>query len=441
MVYEYKKSEINCVFWFPDYPEKIDGYYSISENGELRVLLIDGRDILKERFKSYKASDDIILEDVILGERKDWTYFGGELLRIKDKPSKLTLIKNSITRRKDYSWIYEVIPYVVIDGAHFNSLEEITFNELSIKYDYLPDWIESRQDVEAEIEDATVSLVFDGKEAYIKVKFNSEKSLKECLEIEDSIGQFLNFVSACDFGLLEFKGKSSKGEVDIIKQFTVGYLPRAEFIFTFKDIQNDFGKFLSKWMELRKESKRKDEPSKIEIITNIHISLDSPRHNEVENIYTDFLICVFALEAYHSIRFEISMFKKDEKDVWNSLKSEFKEIIDKHKHSFSEEGIENSLKNKIKYLEEKSLRQKLKKDILENFLGIEVGKKILLEKDVEKDVKEAIKNFVGETVGYRNKLVHELDIPPIEKLTELIPKLKAILKACILKDLGLSIYH
>lgn len=218
----------------------------------------------------------------------------------------------------------------LIDGTHFNSLEEITFNELSIKYDYLPDWVESCQDIEAEIEDATVSLVFDGKEAYIKVKFNSEKSLKECLEIEDSIGQFLSFVSACDFRLLEFKGKSSKGEVDIIRQFHFNlwyHLSRAEFIFTFKDIQNDFGKFLSKWMELRKESKGKDEPSKIEIITNIHISLDSPRHNEVENIYTDFLICVSALETYHSIRFETSMFKKeDEKNVWNSLKSEFEEM-------------------------------------------------------------------------------------------------------------------
>jgi len=210
MIYEYVKFETNGEFWFPDFPEKMDGYYSISKNGELKVLLIDNKNVLEKKFKDNK--DAIFKEDVILGERKDWIY-GRELLRIKDKPSKLTLIKNSITRRKDYSWIYELIPYVAIDGAHFNSLEEITFNELSIKYDYLPDWIESRQDVEAEIEDATVSLVFDGEEAYIKAKFNSEKSLKECLEIEDSIGQFLNFVSACDFGLLEFKGKSSKGEV------------------------------------------------------------------------------------------------------------------------------------------------------------------------------------------------------------------------------------
>jgi len=248
------------------------------------------------------------------------------------------------------------------------------------------------------------------------------------------------------------KANQAKEKYDIIKQFHFNlwyHLSRAEFIFTFKDIQNDFGKFLRKWIELRKksekrkESKGKDEPSKIEIITNIHISLDSPRHNEVENIYTDFLICVFALEAYHSTRFETSMFKKeDEKNVWNSLKSEFEEIIDKHKYSFSEESIENSLKNKIKYLEEKSLRQKLKKDILENFLGIEVGKKILLEKDVEKydekDVKETIKNFVDETVDYRNGLAHELKIPPAEKLAKLIPKLKTILKACILKDLGFS---
>jgi len=35
-------------------------------------------------------------------------------------------------------------------------------------------------------------------------------------------------------------------------------------------------------------------------------------------------------------------------------------------------------------------------------------------------------------------MAHNLEFPPIEKVSKLIPKLKTILKACILKDLGFS---
>lgn len=73
MEYEY---ETNGVFWFPDFPEKIDGYYSISEDGKLNVLLIDDKSVSKK--------DDY--KDVILG-----------VLKSGESDKKITLVDNIIT--------------------------------------------------------------------------------------------------------------------------------------------------------------------------------------------------------------------------------------------------------------------------------------------------------------------------------------------------------
>lgn len=414
MEYEY---ETNGVFWFPDFPEKIDGYYSISEDGKLNVLLIDDKSVSKK--------DDY--KDVILG-----------VLKSGESDKKITLVDNIITTdgiKIVENRIYikkKVLPYLSIEGLHFNSLEEINFNELSMKYTSLPYWAEGvdRQNVETEIEDAKISLVFEDENPYFKVEFNSKKSLKECLEIEENIRRFLSFVSACDFRLSKFKGKSSKGEVEIIvPHIMYSCKDRSVFMFTLKDLKNNFSEILNKWFKLRK--------TKIKTIIDVHIASD---HFQDVPVQYSFLVHVFALESYHheSGKFKETMFEDDEEE-WESLKNCILDCIknnikDVNKEVNKEEKVNKEkvkvLNGRVEYIHNKSLKQKLN-DIL-RFLGDDFVNDFIGKNENE------INDFIKNTGNFRNDMVHWLESPPIEKVSKLIPKLKAILKACILKDLGFS---
>ena len=135
--------EINGEFWFPEEEHyKFEGTFILSDSSP-KILLVDKDNILESKF-SKKGVYDVIQKDVILG-RLNWIYFEGEKLPFN---SNATLIANYLARnhyleyRVNYEYkIYEIIPYVIIFGAHFDALNEIKFNNLLLTYDILPEWI------------------------------------------------------------------------------------------------------------------------------------------------------------------------------------------------------------------------------------------------------------------------------------------------------------
>ncbi len=251
-------------------------------------------------------------------------------------------------------------------------------------------------------------------EPIIAIHFN------DYLEIINHLQDFFSFAVGRAVYPLKIQGTTRKDdprkfEIDInyrtnsVIPSTIKY-PRDMF-FTLKDIHGSFEESLNNWFKKSEQ---------LEIIRELYFSTIYTQGLPLELLFLNY---IRALELYH---------RRILKGSYLSIE-EYEPIMEKIVNSIS--GVnrdhKDSLKNRIKYGYEFSLRTRLKKifEINENLFGLAFTDK---------------NTFIEDVVVTRNYYTHydENDkkraLTETDELYELTLKLKFILEACILVELGIS---
>jgi hypothetical protein len=353
----------------------------------------------------------------------------------------------------------------VFVGAHFQKPEHIKFKALQVHYLYLDEWVNiSGFDIEyssdkhdvvikykvpepirvAVGDDYRISIwiqsIYPGismvqKEARIKQKTHiviepsEEKSFDEYWNIMYRIRNFLSL------GVMErVYPLEIKGETEVNKQMIEGSeayyplveifyqspdIPRApktiypyEMLFTFESISDRFESFLRNWFE-RMEL--------LEPVYNLYFAtLYNPR------IYLEhkFLSLTQIVEPFHQHVYGGGYLSdEDYKETYDALVNVIPDWIEK--------DFRESLKTKLKYGNEFSLRKRLR-DICNEYW--EILSKFIDNKDA----------FIDWVVDTRNYLVHhdedlkERTASPRD-LFRLNQKLRLIVEICLLTELGFTL--
>lgn len=339
----------------------------------------------------------------------------------------------------------------VFVGTHFQKSEDIKFRKLSIRYSYLDEWVNiSGFDIRYPDEKEVVikykqpkpiqanigkgyKILIDfqptypihsvvqkeasiKQRAYIRIEYPVEKSLNKYWNIIYHIQNFLSL------GITEpAYPLAITGITEANKQVEIYYyspeisktpkiLYSRNMLFTFKDISDKFEIFLRNWFE------------KATTLGPVYDLYFGTLYNPRMYLQHRFLSLIQALEAYHRRKFE-GKYLSD---------NDYAQIYEKFKKFINELSIDSSfkesLKNKLNYGNEYSLRKRLK-DLFEEYK--EVINDFIKNKDV----------FINKIVDTRNYLTHydkNLRKKAVnkEQLYHVTQQLKIIIMICLLSELG-----
>ncbi len=340
-------------------------------------------------------------------------------------------------------------------GQHFQKEEDIQFERLDIIYSDLDYWVgctglkerfgkDSRDyntfqweyeyppEVRVDVNSIQMAINFGIKRkftpfklifkqyTFIRIEPTGTIHFNDYLEIINHLQDFLSLAVGRAVYPLKIQGKTRKDdprefEIDInyrtdpvISSNTKN--PRDMF-FTLKDIHGSFEESLNNWFKKSEQ---------LEIIRDLYFSTIYTQGLPLEIIFLNY---IRALELYH---------RRVLKGSYLSIE-EYEPIKEKIINSIT--GVsrdhKNSLKNRIKYGYEFSLRTRLKRifDINENLFGLVFNDK---------------NTFIEDIVVTRNYYTHydesdkERALTKTDELYELTLKLKFILETCILIELGIS---
>ena len=433
--------KIQGKWWLPDNPElKIYGilkiYYDIFSELELFGSLEDK-----------KISAIFIEPKLILGQ--------------SIKGEEITLCKCLQYISENDRSLFHVNSVFI--GAHFINEDQIRFKKISVEYLYLGDWFWQGNDFE--IEDfpneeihisykpnssIQVDLSNIGLDYKIQIKtgiegnayFGSRSKIKyEQKTFVEITTTNLNMRSFNDFNeiiilLQDFFSFGImkpaypifiRGETDSVKKnqncktysslVEIYYLMRGipnlneklnifHMLFCFKDISNKLELVLKKWFE-RKNS--------LSAVFQLYFaSMYSP------SLYLEyeFLSLVQAIEAYCRIRYMGKYVSDGEYEI--IFDKIFKSVVKNTKN-----GLQSSLRNRLKYGNELSLKTRICRIFKED---IEITKLFIRDKE----------NFIDKVVNTRNYLIHqdeslkELSFK-VEELFSVNIKLKIMIEKCLLK--------
>ena len=441
MVKMNEKIEYMGLWWLPNKPEKqISGILKFDpENGGALNLM-----------GSFKKVEDIrnsTKYEVILGITSEGKY----VTLNKCLETKSTLRSSGIHTISFY------IDKIFI-GFHFEKYEDIKFKNISVRYSNLDEWanvsgfdikldgkdtqINYRQpeSIKAKIGDdlqvhidfhtiyPTVSIV--QKEAtikqdiYVRVEPLEDKSLDEYLKIVYHIQNFLSLgiLEAVHPLSLEGKTEANKKEGNYYPPVYVLYsqlnISNAEkhihpfqMLFTLKDIRENFETLLNTWF------------NKIEILEPVYNLYFSTLYNPKMYVEQHFLSLTEALEIFHRrITPNRGKYLSNEeyKDTYQTMTNAIPDSIDK--------DFKQSLKNKLFYGNEFSLRRRLK-ELFDKYE--QIFKNFVPDKE----------EFINRVKDSRNYLIH-FDSELKEKaatgieLYRLTVKLKILIEICFLSELG-----
>lgn len=435
--------EYKGIWWLPDKPkEQISGTLRFTPN-EGAILDLIGS------FKGITVLNKMLEPEIILGISSDGKNITlHECFETNCHLSSPGLLTSSF---------YVNTAFV---GAHFQKPEDIKFKSLSVHYLYLDEWVNVSgfdihlfdekevviryklpEPIQAAIDDYKILLVFSftgptlsivqkeasiKQETYIKVEPSGEKSFGEYLNIMDHIQNFLSLGITEPVYPLVVKGITEVNKEMIndkaynppVKIYYLSDIPKApktlwpfDMLFTFKDISDRFEVFLRNWFE---------KADLLEPVYNLHFgTLYNPR------MYLEqrFLSLIQAIESFHQrIHGGEYLSVKEYEPVYDAL---VRAIPDWVKDDFRE-----SLKNKLKYGNEFSLRKRLKEifdkyhEILNGFIE---NKNAFIEKVVD-------------TRNYQTH--HDEDLKERaasgSDLYHLTQKQKLLLEICLLTELGFS---
>ncbi|MDO9289147.1 MAG: hypothetical protein Q7T83_10180 [Thermodesulfovibrionales bacterium] len=442
-----------------------DGQWWLPENSEnkisgtLKFHPVEGAYL--ELIGSFKEYDDIVNSkfshvDIILG--------------ITTNNKLLTLYKCFLSKAKashspDSSFVATTFfANVVFIGCHFEKGEDILFDSLSINYSHLEDWTgitgfrfarhdtdeqtlcaisyKYPQKVEADLGSLKIVLnhefTYGGpsfyeynlkQTTYITMQpnqpmhFNGYKS-DICYHIQN----FLSLATGKATYPLAVKAKSKEnkkrllgGKIfddvyeDIFIFFSLKKLPDlskkphpSDVLFSYSDIADSFEKYLQNWV------------AKAEILRPVYDLYFGTLYNPSMYLEYQFLSLIQAVESYHRRKYGGQYLSDDD---YSPIRNELIKAISQNiSNDFKE-----SLKKRLQYLNEYSLRKRLK----EIFLKYAVIEKLLVE---SKEV------FIEDVVNTRNYLTHydkRLEIKKVsgQKLYRLNLIIKHIIEICLLSEL------
>jgi hypothetical protein len=355
------------------------------------------------------------------------------------------------------------IASVVFQGYHFEKEEDIIFNSLSLNYSHLEEWMRITgfnfkletdlknhltkhevsysfpQKVEAKVDKINISFDYDFtssgdriKEVNLKqttfIKIEPHKPIhfndyrrSMCYHIQNflclAIGRAVYPLiikgknKACKTNLSDgrivyndiFIFYSIKGLSDLSKK-----IHPFDMLFSFGDISDDFEKYLRNWL------------AKSEILQPVYDLYFGTLYNSSMYLQHEFLSLIQAIESYHRRIYNGEYLLNDDyTQIYQALIKAIPQEID---NNFKE-----SLKQKLKYHNEFSLRKRLK-EILEK-CGDAVN--LLIHKN---------EIFIEDVVNTRNFLTHydkgiEVKAKKDQELYGLVQKMKFTLEICFLIEL------
>jgi len=438
--------EIKGYWWLPEKPDlKLPGTLRFSPYKEFS-LEIQGS------FKEMGEMNKFLTPDIILGH--------------SHQGKNITLYKCIETLHKgDSPETFESIFLVNVGfiGVHFRQLSEIKFKKISLRYNYLDEWLN--------ISGFNIPLPnIEGETLEIEIKYKQptpieiilKKGLKISLEIEVSLPTLYALQKeACmkqeAFFTLEFPKEASFEEahkfiyifqnlfslltseivyplkilgysessvqfiknekfykpIEIIYQLT---LPQAkskksyypfDILYPYISIKNKTEIIFNNWVE------------KIEILEPVYNLYFGTIYSRDMYLEFQFLSLVMALEVYHR-----RMIRKE--DIPSiEHKKRIEEIL-----TNTPDKYQNWLKEKLTYSNEPSLRKRIK-EICEKLKNIGYLTNLISKK----------KDFIDKVVNTRNYFVHydqSLEDKALKgtELYWLIQKLKVLVEICLLKEIG-----
>lgn len=441
------KFEYNGIWWLPENPERrISGILSFHPQEGASLELIG---TFKEEFDKIFKLDTL---DIILGvtsNGKEVTLY--RCYETKSQINSPGLVNSLFT------------PQVIFMGHHFEKEDDIVFDSLSINYSFLEEWTNitgfqckiewdhenhiSRDEVsykfpekiEAQINGFKISLDFYFRRSgdHIKEVILTHTSFIK-IEPEKPI-HFSDYQQAICYHLQNFlslaigkaiypvivKGKSEECKTerpdgtcsynDIFVYYAIKQLPILsrkfqpfDLLFNFSDISDEFGKYLNNWY------------SKAEVLKPVYDLYFGTLYNFSMYLEHNFLSLIQAVESYHR-RVSGGKYVPDEgfDPVFNNLVQAIPANIDS--------GFKDSIKMRLKYLNEFSLRKRLKE------LFSKYGS---LFSYVIKDSSQ----FTEDVLNTRNYLTHydkesEDNAKTGDDMFRLVQRLKFILEICFLVEL------
>jgi hypothetical protein len=445
--------EYNGIWWLPEEPDK-------EIHGILKFHPIKGANLeLSGSFKELKSGavrpEDLHLDpDIILGSTSN-----GEITLYKCVQNTCQFV---ISRPEASSSSFAA--RVVFVGPCFEQEEDIVFDSIALSYPYLEEWtgisgfqaklyyVQERsrqidivyshpQEVEIEIDDLSISFDYELsvsnllpviKEANLKQTTFIEIEPRERRHFDDYLNDicyhvqnFLSLAIGIPVYPVIIKGKTeacrwelSDGRT-VYKDILIFYQVRSlsdlpekigssDMLFPFEDISGDFESCLRNWFR------------KSEILGPVYDLYFGTVYNPSMYLQHQFLSLIQAIESYHRRTHGGKYLSDDDYEkVSGTLVEAIPQDVDR---DFSE-----SLRQRLKYHNEFSLRRRLK-EILREY-----GKVAdLLIHDR--------KGFADDVVNTRNFLTHydrdlETKAKSGEELFRLVQKMKFMLEICLLTEL------
>lgn len=452
--------EYKGIWWLSDDPEeKIAGTLSFTP-GKGAVLDLMGS---FENIKStnYKGS---ITKKVWAGE-----LFEPEImLGTSSGGKKITLHKCFETNKRYSSSGFPTSSFyanIVFIGWHFTKPEELKFKSFFVNYPHFEEWskigvfshcLESEEKskqyevkyevpepVKAKIDNFKISfdhnLNISGDwlrevnlkhTTFIKIEPEDELHFEEYQSILYHLQNFLSLATTRAIYPLSIEATTEQykrvstfpkgkvhhphieifynviGKVDLSKKLT-----HYDMLFTFEDISEQFETYLQNWFD------------KADLLKPVYDLFFGTLYNPSMYLEFQFLSLIQAVESYHRRMFG-GEYLSDEgyKEVYDALVNAIPDSV--------EGGFKDSLKSRIRYGNEFSLRTRLR-GIFESDKYREIISEFIENKDA----------FIGGVVDTRNYLTHyegEEKAAIGEEIDPFIYKLKILLEMCLLTELGFS---
>jgi hypothetical protein len=273
-----------------------------------------------------------------------------------------------------------------------------------------------------------VGTVFKTKVKKQQIKDDIEELIKKIPRNDENIifkNEYFSISHQSDAVLIEEETEENipiKIYFRISRLDSVDEFDSSKVLFYFADIEPFFSNIFLKWY---RDSK------KLEPVINLYLGLFYlPKRYLSEK----FIILAQATEAFHRILYGGRYVEKEEYE--NGIYQSLIRAIDSDSNIYSlSSEFKDSLKQRLSYLYEFSLRKRLKELIRFNQSCFPTG---------FLDNKEQRNNFIGTVVFIRNKLTHLDENTDIESIIEyrelyrLSNHLEALLRGCIMKFLGVN---
>src|SRR5660397_82473 len=434
-------------WWLPENP-----VYKIS--GTLKFHPIEGAYLeLIGAFKKFIDFKTLLEPKIILGNTSDG----------------IITLYDCFENRSSFAGLFTSSFYVnvIFKGHHFEKEEDIIFNNLSINYSHLEEWTkisgfiiypdtdESHrtknvdvfytypQKVEAKLENLNISLDYDfslnmkGIEEYhLKqitfIKMEPDKPIHYnefqnniCCHIQN----FLSLAMGKAIYPLIIKGENASckkespdGSVKFKKIsifYSMNRLPdlskkinRKEMFFQFEDISDNFEKYLNNWMK------------KSEILKPVYGLYFGTIYNPTMYHEHKFLSLIQAIESYHRRVHDGKYVSEDEyAKIYERLINAIPDLSNK--------DLKESLKKRMQYGNEFSLRKRLKEIIKKcnSFTNSLIPNETEFIEDIVN-----IKNFL---TNYDKKGENQAKVT-YKEMDNLVKKMKCLIKICFLIEMEIS---